>query len=118
VNFSGAIGYNLTILFGICVRKMFPSYLLLDTFCLIALIIIYLSFTNPDFYFNRKTNTFNINALQYFVEEISDYRYLAIGIHNYSQGTKSDGFPLSRRDRAGISRVQFFLNTTAERAGR
>ena len=109
VNFSGAIGYNLTILFGICVRKMFPSYLLFDTFCLIALIVIYLSFTNPDFYFNRKTNTFNINALQYFVEEISDYRYyryLAIGIHNYKE--MRDVYGSSQMDK-GLSLIGLYF---------
>ncbi len=86
--FAGAIGYNLTLLLGTILRKFFPTLLLLDTFCLIALIIIYLSFANPDFFYDLKYSSFNTNALRYYVDEIKSYkdnRYIAFGIHNYTE---------------------------------
>ena len=87
-DFAGAIGYNMTLALGIVLRKTFPTLLLLDTFCLIALIIIYLSFTNPDFFYNLRYSAFNTNALRYYVDEIrsyKDHRYIAFGIHNYTE---------------------------------
>ena len=84
----GAMGFNFTILTGTVVRWMFPRYLLLDTFCLIAIIIIYLSFTNPDFYYDSKTDVFNSEALTYYVDEIRSFRYkryIAVGLHNYKE---------------------------------
>lgn len=84
----GSLGFNFTVLLGSIVRWMFPSYLLMDTFCLIAIIIIYLSFTNPDFYYDSKTDVFNSEALTYYVDEIRSFRYkryLAVGLHNYKE---------------------------------
>jgi len=84
----GAIGYNITLFTGMVIRKMFPTYLLMDIFCLIALIIIYLSFTNPDFFFDSKINAFNANALRRYVNEIKSYkdnRYIVFGIYNYRE---------------------------------
>lgn len=79
--------YNVVLLVGTFIRLLFPGYLLMDTFCLIALVIIYLSFENPDFYIEGRTWTFNSRALQEYLEEINGYRRFRIyvfTIHNYS----------------------------------
>ena len=44
---NSCIWYNVILLLGSIVRMAFPSYLLMDTFCLMSLIVIYLSFENP-----------------------------------------------------------------------
>jgi EAL domain-containing protein (putative c-di-GMP-specific phosphodiesterase class I) len=65
---------------------MFPRYLLMDTFCLIAIIMIYLSFLNPDFYMEGRTWIFNSKALRDYLQEINGkklYSIFAFTIHNF-----------------------------------
>ncbi len=85
--FNSVIWYNLILVLGAIVRYAFPSYLLMDTFCLMAMIVIYLSFENPDFYLEPRTWIFNSRALREYVEEINNnkkYTVLQFVIHNYS----------------------------------
>ncbi len=85
---NSTLFYNTALLIGITMRYNFPQYLLMDTFCLMAIIIIYLTFENPDFYLEGRTGLFNSLALRYYVKEIHGkrrYKLLAIIIHNYSE---------------------------------
>ncbi|SFC26270.1 EAL domain-containing protein [Butyrivibrio sp. YAB3001] len=80
--------YNVILLGGTIVRLLFPKYLLMDTFCLLALITIYLSFENPDFYMEGRTWLFNNRALLEYLEEINDrkkFTLFAFTIHNYNE---------------------------------
>lgn len=110
--FIGALGYIIVLFIGAVLRRALPTYLLMDTFCLIALIIMYLSFTNPVFFFDFKTSSFNANALRYYVDEIKSYkdnRYIAFGIHNYREMREVYG---SRHVDKGLDLIGQYLKTS------
>ncbi len=82
------LSYNIILLAGIIVRMMFPRYLLMDTFCLLAIIIIYLSFENPDFYLDDRNGIFNGNALREYLDEnkgLDNYTLMAFALRNYKE---------------------------------
>ncbi|MCR5278352.1 MAG: EAL domain-containing protein [Lachnospiraceae bacterium] len=54
---------------GIILRQLFPTILLMDTFCLMAVLSVYLSFENPEFYLERRGNVFNTAAFRDYIEE-------------------------------------------------
>ncbi len=84
--FNSCVWYNFILLLGSVIRYVFPTYLLMDTFCLIALIVIYLSFENPDFYLEGRSWIFNSKAFREYLEEIvpkKNFCMLQVVIHNY-----------------------------------
>ncbi len=77
---------NSILLIGTIFRLLFPKYLLMDTFCLLSLLIAYLSFMNPEFYLEGKTWIFNSKALKEYLEEINGhkkYKIFVFVIHHY-----------------------------------
>ena len=77
---------NTLLFIGTIFRLMYPRVLMMNTFCVLAVTILYLSFENPDFYLERRTRVFNSRALREYLEEINGkkaYRLLAFVIHNY-----------------------------------
>ena len=93
---NSTLYYNICLLLGIVMRYNFPEYLLMDTFCLMSIIIIYLTFENPDFYLEGRTLLFNATALRAYIREISGkkkYKILAAIIHNYSEVREIYGVP-------------------------
>ena len=83
---NSCIWYNVILLLGSIVRMAFPSYLLMDTFCLMSLIVIYLSFENPDFYLEERTWIFNSRSFRDYIEEINNkerYRLLIFVVRSY-----------------------------------
>ncbi len=84
--FKSCIWYNIVLFLGLCIRYLFPSYLLMDTFCLMSLIVIYLSYENPEFYLEGRTWIFNSRAFREYIEEISNrrhFRIIELVVHNY-----------------------------------
>ena len=80
--------YNLILLIGTIVRLIMPQYLLMDTFCLLSLLIIYLSFENPDFYLEGRNRIFNSKALREYLEEEStqkSFKIFALVVRNYRE---------------------------------
>ncbi|WP_022760785.1 EAL domain-containing protein [Butyrivibrio sp. AD3002] len=78
--------FNTIILIGSIFRITLPTLLLYDTFCLMALIVIYLSFGNPEFYLERRNMAFNSKALRSYIEENEEhgkYKILAFVIRDY-----------------------------------
>ncbi len=61
--------YNVTITIGLLARFLLPRFLLLDTFCLIAIILIFFTFENPHSYLAQDTFIFNDNALLEYLRE-------------------------------------------------
>ena len=57
------LGYHVVLLAGNIARFMFPTVLIMNLFCLMAIIVIYLSFENPDLYLSMKGAAFNLDAL-------------------------------------------------------
>ena len=77
----------LILVVGNIVRFLLPSLLVMNTFCLMAILVIYLSFENPDLFLSDRGNAFNTRAFQLVLTEWQhrDYRLLAFVIRNYSE---------------------------------
>ena len=106
------INFNLILLLGSILRKTLPHFLIMDTFCLMAIIIIYLSFENPDLYIERRTDIFNSLALRDYLYEmprLTDYSYVAFIIHNYGDYRGIYG---PRQMDAGLYMIGKYLSKT------
>lgn len=80
--------YNLILAAGLLVRYLLPSYLFMDIFCLVVILIIYLSFMNPEFYLETRNIIFNDKAFKEYIDEHNGqlkHRILGIIIHNYNE---------------------------------
>ena len=78
--------YNLILLVGVILRILLPHLLLLDTFCLMAILVIYLAFENPEFYLDVGGTVFNSQAFRDLIEETrgkSQQRLFGVVMHNY-----------------------------------
>lgn len=109
---NGVFIYNTVLLAGTFFRIMFPAYLLLDLFCLIAITIIYLTYENPDFYLEARSYAFNSRALREYLDEINGkkkFRMMAFIIHNYSEVREIYG---GRQMDSGISVMGTYLYQT------
>ena len=82
-----AAGYNGILLLGILIRFLFPQVLILNTFCLMAIIMIYLTFMNPDLYLSDYSSVLNNRAFRDVLEEMlgfRPFRILCTVLHNYT----------------------------------
>ena len=82
---SGVIGLLLA---GNIVRMLMPQLLVMNTFCLMAILAIYLSFENPDLFLSDRGKAFNTRGFELLLREWSrrrDCRVLAFAIRNYSE---------------------------------
>ncbi len=103
---------NMTILVGIITRKAFPYLLLMDTFCLIAILIVYLGFMNPDFYLEHRGTVFNGLAFRDFIDENNgnlSHRVLGVQVHNYGEMRDIYG---GRQMDIGVEMISRFLTQT------
>ncbi|MGX8706055.1 MAG: hypothetical protein ACSW8J_05715, partial [bacterium] len=85
--FVGGMAYNLVLVAGNVVRFLFPTYLVMDTFCTVAIVIIYLSFLNPDLYLSDRGLAFNMRGFRLALQEISQrpkYAVLGFVLQNYN----------------------------------
>ena len=84
---AGGLAYNLVLVLGNVVRFLLPQYLVMDTFCTLAIIIIYLSFLNPDLYLSDRGPAFNMRGFRLALREIRQrpkYAVLGIMLQNYN----------------------------------
>ena len=87
-HFTSLISCNLILLAGNVVRFLMPQYLVMDTFCLMAIIIIYLAFENPDLYISLRGSAFNGRAFRDLLNEWNGHRtyhILGMVICNYNE---------------------------------
>ena len=77
------------LLVGIIVRALVPNWLVMNTFCLMAIIIIFLSFLNPDLYMSERGYVYNLPAFQALVSECvrrrRPCRILSFALQNYNE---------------------------------
>ena len=103
------ICFNLLLLIGSFFRILLPTLLLYDTFCLMASIILYLSFGNPEFYLERRNMAFNSKALRSYIEEKENhgkFKMLAFCIRDYHDVREIYG---SAQMNQGIALISTFL---------
>lgn len=82
-----ALGYNAVLLIGNVVRYLFPQYVVMNHFCLLALIIIYLSFENPELFLASNKVCFNSYAFRTMLNELFHYKpyhLLCVTLKNYA----------------------------------
>lgn len=82
------LGCQLILLIGNLARILLPQYLVMNTFCLMAILVLYLSFENPDLYISLRGSAFNVRAFRDLLGEWSGnrkYRILGMIICNYSE---------------------------------
>ncbi len=93
--------YNAIIMAGIVIRLLLPRYLLMDTFVLMAVLVVYLAFENPEYYLELRSIVFNSRALREYLEEHTgreDCRCLGIVVRKYHE--MRDIYGASRTDEA------------------
>ncbi len=81
------LSYNLILLIGIIVRFMFPGYIIMFLFYLLAIIIIFQSFEDHNLY-RTEYGAFNVQALEQMMKEREGrekYYILGMIIRNYSE---------------------------------
>jgi EAL domain-containing protein (putative c-di-GMP-specific phosphodiesterase class I) len=84
--FLSAISFNIILVIGASIVLFDQTSLLIDSFCLMAIIIIYIAFENPDFYIEKRTGLFNQNALNDYIQEMrykKQFLIFAFVIKNY-----------------------------------
>ena len=84
----GGVAYNLVLVLGNVTRILLPKYLVMDTFCVVAILVIYLAFLNPDLYLSERGSVFNMRGFRLIMAELSQnqrYRMLAFVLQNYNR---------------------------------
>lgn len=82
-----ALAYHIILIAGNAVRILMPQYLVMNVFCLLAILVIFLSFENPDLYITDRGPAFNTRALTDWLEDPlhrKDHRILGFAIRNYN----------------------------------
>ena len=76
------------LLAGNIFRMLLPQLLVMNTFCLMAILAIYLSFENPDLFLSDRGGAFNTRGFEFLLREWAgrkNYHVLAFAIRNYSE---------------------------------
>ena len=82
-----ALAYHAILIAGSAARILFPQYLIMNVFCLLAILVIYLAFENPDLYITDRGPAFNTRAFTDWLEDPlhrKDKRVLGFAIRNYN----------------------------------
>ncbi len=85
-HYMAMVAFIVVLTIGIVLRKIMPHVLLMDTFCLIAVLIIYLATENPEFYIEPRGSVFNSSAFRDYIDENNGrlhYKILCVVIKNY-----------------------------------
>ncbi|MCR5824626.1 MAG: EAL domain-containing protein [Lachnospiraceae bacterium] len=111
-DFWGAIAFNVFLASGSLYVSVFPTSLMIDTFCLMSVIVIFLCFENPDFRTEARTGLFNGNALHDYLQEMhykKNILLLAFVIKNYQDIREIYGIPSMD---TGIRLIGNYLKTS------
>ena len=107
--FHSLVFYNCILIVGLICRYLLPHYLLMDTFCLMANLVVYLNIINPEFCLDQKVGTFNRQALADYIDEhITDKDRIFFGIIVHKYGEMLDIYG-SRQLDSGLAMVGAYL---------
>jgi len=84
---ASAIAFNLVLAAGNVVRFLFPYLLAMNTFCMVAIVIIYLEFLNPDLYLTNRGPAFNMRGFRLVMANLPERRecqMLGFVLKNYN----------------------------------
>ncbi len=103
------IGCNIVLTVGIILRYIFPHYLLMLIFILIAFIVLFLGFQNPDTYLEERTFIFNRIALRDYIFELNEQSVIrALVICDKSYTDKLELYGIKQTNQ-GVYLVQNYL---------
>lgn len=80
------LAYNGVLLAGLLARILMPTYLVMNTFCVVAVLIMYLAFLNPDLLRSDRGGAFNMRGFRFMLTELIDsrkYRVVGFVLQNY-----------------------------------
>ncbi len=103
----GILLYNLIIFVSLIIRLTLPKYLIMDTFVLMAILVVYLAFENPEFFLDLRGYAFNRIALSEHLEENNKslkLRPLGIVIHSFNEMRDIYGGPQMEEGLAVIAK--------------
>ena len=108
----GCLSFNVALLMGTVVRKLIPRLLVMNTFSLVGLLIIYLAFQNPDLYLSERGQAFNMRGFLMALEEAvhrPDYHILGFVMRNYTNERNIYG---GRQIDHAIAQINLYLRQT------
>lgn len=77
----GIAVYNCLIFLSLFVRIILPKYLIMDTILLMAILVVFLAFINPEFFVELRGYTFNRAALNEHLEEnYESFKMIPFGV--------------------------------------
>ena len=101
------------LLAGIIVQWLVPDYIIFNTFCLLAIIVIFISFLNPERFLSDHSYVFNLPGFRALMEEYyrrhRNCRVLGFTIQNYSEHREIFG---SRQTDEALSAISRWLSET------
>ena len=101
---------NTVLLLGLVVRYLFPTWLLMLIFKLIAFIVLFLGFQNPDMLLEERTYIFNKVALREYVGELNGIKPIdAIVICDRSYSEKLELYG-AKQTNQGVYLVQNYMH--------
>ena len=92
--FVSAVAAQLVLLAGNLVRFLFPNYIVMNMFCLLAIFILFLGFQNPVLYRASEGNAFNLEGLREVLrehEDESDFCIFAFTIKHFADARELYG---------------------------
>ena len=107
--FLAVLTFNFVLALGYVFRILFPNFLIMNLFSLVAIIIIFVTFENPIFYLSIKAKAFNKSALSAILKELGSKKnplIIAFMIHNYNE--LREVYSAAQMDR-GIELISQFL---------
>lgn len=84
----GVVAYNVALLCGYTMRMLMPRVLVMDTFCTIAITIIFFGFMNPHLFIDQRRIAYNKRGLRLVLSEALErgsLHVMGIVIRNYQQ---------------------------------
>ena len=82
-----AFAFHFILIAGNIVRILYPQYLVMNVFCLLAILIIFLAFENPDLYITDRGPAFNTRAFTEWLDDPlhrKNKKALGFAIRNYN----------------------------------
>ena len=77
------------LILGTIVRFLLPTFVVMNMFCLMAIIVIFISFLNPDLFLSERGYVYNLPAFRALLAECHrkkrPYRILGFAIQNYNE---------------------------------
>ena len=112
----GMILYNLIICASYVTRIVLPKHLIMDTFVLMAILVVFLAFENPEFYLDLRGSAFNRLAFSEQIEENAGrYTQIPLGIvvHDFHEMRDIYG---SSQIEEGLAAISKYLKQIFKRA--